>query len=216
MTAAMPSTNRSSPQSRMLNRSRLLYQAAEGAALAHGHSDSGQEVIAPTRHRDQEIPRQPHDHDDRPEKNSELLGHAATNNTLKRTRLLGHGHAIETNQHAAAIRDGGFLALLGDGRLREEVRLTDGDAALRRVVRLANLAQDGKHMLLAGQGPKHRAFRQCRELSSGVILRRSMSSWSSRIKLRTSHSSRGTRTWLSSVSAFMAGHCDANCGLKQD
>ena len=57
----------------------------------------------------------------------------------------------------------------GMNRLREERRLIDRRPSRRRAVRLANLAQDGKHMLLAGQGSKHRAFRQRLELVRGYF-----------------------------------------------
>ncbi len=79
------------------------------------------------------------------------------------------GGAIETNQHFAAVWDGVSLLFLGDSRLGEEGRLTDLGTARRGAARLANLAQDGKHMLLAGHGSEHRAFRQRRELLRGYI-----------------------------------------------
>src|ERR1019366_976290 len=124
---------------------------SRGRSVARRYSDAGHEVITPARRRDQKIRRQPHDHDDHPEKNAELLG---------------HGGATETNRDAEVWRDGIFLLVLGPSRLRKERRLSDGTAR-RGAARLANLAQDEEQILLAGQGSEQRAFRQRLELLRG-------------------------------------------------
>ena len=78
----------------------------------------------------------------------------------------GSGTAVparRTNMRRRSGGDGIFLLIRRRSRLREEGRLTDCGAAPR----LANLAQDEKHILLAGQGSEHRAFRQRLELLRG-------------------------------------------------
>src|SRR5208282_5475480 len=178
-------------------------------SLVGGRSDGGHEVITPARHRDQEIPRQPHDQDRRPEKNAELLGHAATNDTLKRS-WLGHDRASDTTRGNAAGVRAGILLVLGRSRLREEGRVIDPGGA-----DLANLAQDKKHILLAGQGSEQRAFRQDLELLSGYLeALDEFAVVSNLIEDRALFAWREHQMILSN--GFHATNSDAEYGLKQE
>src|SRR5580700_8668392 len=122
--------------------------------LAELRAEGVYDVIAPSRNNYDTVPHESRDQDQNPEEDAEPLRDASTSDTFNRTGIRD-AHRSYASRDMAAVRAGLLVELFQLRGLRKKSRVIDGGAAC-----LANLAQDEKHILLAGQRSQQRAFRQ--------------------------------------------------------